>query len=336
MSERSGDELAAAITRRASLQSYLTIRWLADRTYRPDAFALYAWFRWLDDAVDEHLATPDARVRFVAQQRDLLARAVAQASASAASPTGDLRAGLAPEETLLVDLLRRDASRPGRGPDGPSECLVLALRSMLDVMDVDARRRGRTITADQLDAYTHDLAVAVTESLHHCIGHDCRSPHDETRYVAVTGAHVAHMLRDLAEDLVAGYLNLPAELLADGVPHATTPDDPALLAALHTPAVRDWVHERVELARECFATGRGYLARVDNARCRFAGHAYTARFEWVLDVIEADGYRLRPGYPERATLRGGLSIAGRTARSALGAVVHPSPAASSPARSGTR
>ena len=292
---------AATITKSASRQSYLTIRWLADRAYRDDAFALYAYFRWLDDTVDERLADREAALAFVARQRDILARAAGGASAP------DLASlGVTPEEALLVGLAR------------PTEesSLVLSLGSMLDVMEFDARRRGRPVTQGEFDAYTHDLAVAVTEALHHCIGHGCGCPRDDSRYVAVTGAHVAHMLRDLAEDVAAGYINLPAGLLPDDALAGSLPSD-ALLGHLHSPAVRAWVRDRVVFARDCFAIGRGYLARVENARCRLAGHAYVARFEWVLDAIERDGYALRAAYPERATWRGGLAIAADGARSAL-------------------
>ena len=296
---------AAAITKRASLQSYLTIRWLADRDYRDDAFAIYAYFRWLDDTVDERLADRDRRLAFVARQRDLFARAAGGATAPGLSSLG-----VSPEEALLVGL-GRCATSPG---------LLLSLTSMLDVMEFDARRRGRPVTQDELDTYTHDLAVSVTEALHHCIGHGCGCPRDESRYVAVTGAHIAHMLRDLAGDVAAGYLNLPAGLLpddvgAEGARAVAVPSDD-LLGHLHSPAVRAWVRDRVELARSCFATGRGYLAQVESARCRLAGHAYVARFEWVLDAIERDGYALRPAYPERATFRGGLRIAADGVRSA--------------------
>jgi len=303
MPERRGappGTLAAAMTRDASMQSYLTIRWLADRAYRADAFALYAYFRWLDDTVDERLVDRDERLTFVARQRNLLARAV-----DGAMPTDLSAVDVSPEEALLVGL-----ARPAGANLADAGGLLLSLRSMLDVMEFDARRRGRAVTQDELDAYTHDLAVAVTEALHHCIGHGRGCPHDESRYVAVTGAHVAHMLRDLAEDLAAGYVNVPAELVADG---------DVSLEDLHTPELRAWVRDRVELARSCFATGRRYLAGVENARCRLAGHAYIARFEWVLDAVERDGYRLRPGYPERATFRGGLTIAADGARSALAA-----------------
>ena len=52
-------------------------------------------------------------------------------------------------------------------------------------------------------------------------------------------------------------------------------------------------------------------------RSRLAGHASVARFEWVLDAIERDGYVLRQASPERAPFRGGLTIAAGGARSAL-------------------
>lgn len=295
--------LAARITRDASLQSYLTIRWLADRRYRADAFAIYAWFRWLDDTVDERLPDQEQRLAFVARQRRLLELGADGVPAPGVEEPG--WAPLTPEEGLLV---RLGASAAALGDDG--EPLLLSLRTMLDVMEIDALRRGRPVPGRELDAYTHLLAVAVTEALHHCIGHGCPCPHDDTRYTAVTGAHVAHMLRDLVADVDAGYVNVPGEVL----------DEPgASLDDLHSPAMRAWVRDRVELARACFAVGRRYLDQVEDARCRLAGHAYTARFEWVLDAVEADGYRLRAGYPERATVRGGARIAADAARSALAA-----------------
>jgi phytoene/squalene synthetase len=321
MPERQGAKVTppAAMTRAASMQSYLTIRWLADRAHRADAFALYAYFRWLDDMVDVHLPDRQRRLAFVARQRYLLAQAA----------DGTTSADVSPEEALLTGMLRAHETRV---KDGTADGLVLSLTSMLDVMEFDARRRGRAVTQRELDDYTHTLAVGVTEALHHCIGHGCRSPRDETRYVAVTGAHVAHMLRDLVEDLAAGYINVPAEVIGDGEM------SPARLHALEVraPAIRAWVRDRVELARSDFATGRRYLERVENPRCRLAGHAYIARFEWVLDVVERDGYRLRPGYPERSTLRGGLSIAVDGARSALAARGRSRPAEHAPTKDAVR
>lgn len=305
------EALAASVTRAASLQSFLTVRWLADAAFRVDGYALYAYFRWLDDEVDEHLPNQRRRLAFVAQQRALLEAAL----------DGRPRSVLSPQEELLLGLVDRDRTRRSLRPatDTPGgEGLPLCLRSMLDVMEVDAGRRGRAVDVATLDAYTQSLSVAVTEALHHCIGHGSRAPHGADRYVAVRGAHVAHMLRDLVEDVETGYFNLPAEL----VRHGAHP-----LEWVHEPDVRAWVRDRVALARSCFAAGRRSFAEVESRRCRLAGHAYVARFEWVLDAIEHDGYRLRASYPERATWRGGARIAVGTARSALGRSRTAAPAA---------
>lgn len=285
---------AARVTRRASMQSYLTIRALADPAYRRDAFALYAYFRWLDDQVDQRLTSTADRLALVARQRMLLDETVCEQMPVSAP------------ERLLLSLVDR--------PDGERRADAAGARlsvvSMLDVMAFDADRRGRPVTQAELDGYTRTLAVAVTEALHHCIGHGAAAPDDETRYVAVSGAHVAHMLRDLREDLVAGYVNVPGDVL---VGCALGPDEP------DSPAFHAWVRDRVATARSCFATGRGYLARLESGRCRLAGHAYIARFEWLLDVIEHDGYRLRDSYAQRSSLRGGVAIGTSATRSALAA-----------------
>jgi phytoene/squalene synthetase len=104
------------------------------------------------------------------------------------------------------------------------------------------------------------------------------------------------MLRDTYGDVQAGYFNIPREVLEA---HHIGPQD------VHSAAYRAWVRSRVQLAREYFQAGRVYLARVQNVRCRLAGLAYCARFEWLLDTIEREGYCLRPHYDEakRASTR---------------------------------
>ena len=72
--------LASRITRTASTQTYLTIRFLVDRSRVEDAFRAYAYFRWLDDLLDaEEPAGPKAaaqcvRVRLLERQQWLLER----------------------------------------------------------------------------------------------------------------------------------------------------------------------------------------------------------------------------------------------------------------------
>jgi phytoene/squalene synthetase len=190
---------------------------------------------------------------------------------------------------MLVDLVRRDTEK--------NSGLQTYLRNMMDVMAFDAGRRGRVISQVELSAYSHKLAVAVTEALYYFIGHDDPSPRGEARYLAVTAAHITHMLRDAQEDVEAGYFNIPREYL---VARGISPQD------IQSQAYREWVCGRVQLARGYFKLGHECTAQVKNLRCRLAGYAYTARFEWMLGAIERDGYCLRADYPDRKSLRAGL------------------------------
>lgn len=268
--------LATAITRQASLQTFYTIRYLADRSLTADAYRAYAYFRWVDDRVDQAESPVVERVAFLARQREIIARCY----------QGDWPADLTAEEKMVADLIQaHPAENSGLG---------IYLKEMMAVMGFDAERQGRLISQAELDAYTRALATAVTEALHYFIGHDEAAPQDESRYLAVTGAHITHMLRDAVEDTAVGYYNIPREFLEKS---AIAPTD------IQHEAYRAWVQEQAQAAHRCFAAGRDYLARVENGRCRLAGYAYIGRFELVLDLIEKEGYRLRATYPERKSKR---------------------------------
>ena len=197
------------------------------------------------------------------------------------------------EEQMLIELVQRDREK--------NSGLQSYLYNMMQVMEFDAKRRGRLISQTELNEYTRWLATAVTEAMHYFIGHHSYAPrpHNETRYLAVTGAHITHMLRDTFDDVQAGYYNIPREVLEA---NDIGPQD------IQSKAYRAWVQSRVQLARSYFKAGREYLARVENPRCRLAGFAYTARFEWLLDTIEQENYFLRPEYNERKRLGTGLRM----------------------------
>jgi hypothetical protein len=82
-------------------------------------------------------------------------------------------------------------------------------------------------------------------------------------------------------------------------------------------AFRKWVFSRVAQARKYFRSGRQYIAQVKSMRCRLAGYAYIARFEWMLQAIEKDRYYLRHDYPERRSFKALLWIAWRVIVSCL-------------------
>jgi phytoene/squalene synthetase len=277
--------LAAAITKAASKQTYYTIRLFVDRERVDDAYRAYGYFRWVDDVLDAEVSIGEdtgirsEKITFVNHQKSLLE----------ACYRGEVPDDVCDEEWMLVDLVRHDTEQ--------NSGLKSYLRNMMDVMIFDAHRRGRIISHAELSEYSRMLATAVTEALYYFIGHDNPTPYHDSRYLAVTAAHITHMLRDAIEDVEAGYFNVPREYLQT---HGISPED------VESWAYRAWVCQRVELARMYFKAGREYTAKVKSLRCRLAGYAYTARFEWMLHTIERDNYCLRADYPERKSLWTGL------------------------------
>ncbi|MBN1439222.1 MAG: squalene/phytoene synthase family protein [Anaerolineales bacterium] len=284
------DNLASDITKASSKQAFYTVRFLVDRGRVADAYRSYAYFRWVDDVLDaaverggpgSDVKSPSRR-EFLRRQERLLERCCRGEAPQVADP----------REGLLVALVRSDREKDSG--------LRAYLRNMMRVMAFDVERRGRVITRSELAGYTRWLAVAVTENMHHFIGHDSYAPRDETRYAAVSGAHVAHMIRDTCDDAKAGYYNIPREVLEES---GIGPQE------LDSPAYRSWVKGRVQLARGYFKAGKRYFRRVRCLRNRLAGFAYMARFEWFLDTIEREGFRVRSQYEERKSARAGFQTA---------------------------
>jgi phytoene/squalene synthetase len=261
--------LARLITRRASRQTYHTIRWLVDGGRTDDAFRAYAYFRWVDDVVDAPSYDRSTRLHFLFHQRQLQSGLLA----------GVTPGHLLPEEQMVADLIAgRDSQHPG---------LLSYLEQMMTVMEFDAGRRGRLITEIELDRYSQLLATAVMGAISYFIGHDHVYPEAPARIRAVVGAHIIHMLHDTYDDLEAGYFNIPRAALEM---HRLTPSD------TQHPAYRRWVRARVDEARDCFDEGKAYIRRMGCLRATLAGYMYCARFEAVLRWIELDGYRLRIQY----------------------------------------
>ena len=282
---------AESITESASKQTYYTIRLLVDREHVADAYRAYAYFRWVDDSLDSGSHSRIARIAFLERQKSLLEKCYQD----------ELPTDATIEEKMLIDLIHQDHEK--------NSGLQSYLHNMMRVMDFDATRRGRLISQSELNEYTRWLAIAVTEAMHYFIGHSCYSPHNESRYLAVSGAHITHMLRDTYDDMQTGYYNIPRETLEA---HHIQPYD------VQTKGYRAWVRSRVQLARECFRTGREYLVNVEEPRCRLAGLADTARFEWFLDTIEREDYCLRSAYSERKSVRVGVQMG----LSILSSVIH--------------
>src|SRR3990172_7401162 len=118
--------LPRSIPHAASRQSDLTIALLVDRPRVDDAYRAYAYFRWVDDSLDQASIPDEARRAFLESQRRLITGAYRGAARAAA-----------PEEQMLLDLVATER----RSESG----LGLYIRHMMDVMAFDVDRRGRVV-----------------------------------------------------------------------------------------------------------------------------------------------------------------------------------------------
>jgi phytoene/squalene synthetase len=276
--------LARSITWASSRQSYLTARLLADRDLADDCLRAYAYFRWADDRIDICLSGKEDCIAFIERQKTLINSLY----------RGRRPNDLLPEETMLADLIAHD-----RTPDSGLHSFIL---NFMSVIEFDAHRKGRIASRHELAAYTTSLAAAVMDGLQYFIGNKHAYPRTHNRNLAVTGAHITHMLRDTLEDLSTGLVNIPAEdIKTYGID----------LEDLDSEQMRSWVRDQVELARFYFQEGKTYIDTLDVLRCQLAGVWYCARFECVLNAIERDGYRLRAEYHQRHALRTWLEMARR-------------------------
>lgn len=300
-------KLARRMTWQASKQSYLIAALLASRRRRDDCYRAYAYFRWVDDVVDEQAQTRPERMRFIQRQRDLVERTYRR----------EPLPRLAPEEQMIVDLIRSH----GGG-------LQRYIHNFMAVIEFDAARKGQTINAAALGWYVETLASAVTDAIEYFIGDGYDYPDSPERTLAPSAAHLAHMLRDLVEDLQEGFLNIPREYMEL---------QRMQLWELDSLPMRMWVMDRIRLAREYFSRGSRYLNALDHLPSKLAGAWYIQRFETVLDSIECEGYVLRSAYPERRSAAAwlgmawvGITVVAQHAARNLRAASHREPAVQAP------
>jgi phytoene/squalene synthetase len=278
----SSESLARQITRDASAHTYTTIQLLVSRRRAADAMRAYAYFRWVDDCLDAEGMTAAQAEPFLERQRQVIEAAQRRVDLPDASR----------EEAMLVDLVRGN----GLGQSG----LSLYIDNLMQVMAFDAARRGRPITADELAAHTRRLAIAVTEALDYFLD-GRRSSRSPAKYLAASGAHIAHMLRDTREDIARGYFNIPLEVLRAG---RIEPDQ------VDSQAYRAWAERRVALARRCLRLGRAYILRLDSFRLRMGLLGYALRFERLLDAIERNDLRLDAGLGDEPRLATQMELLG--------------------------
>jgi phytoene/squalene synthetase len=267
--------MAQSITFIGSKQTYYTARLMVDKELVNDFFRAYAYFRWADDIVDVSTKSDQERLEFIQRQRSLIESLYHKQHIETRFP----------EEDILVELISND-----RVKDSGLQSFI---RNMFAIIEFDAKRKGQLITQEELEWYSDRLGRSVTDGLLYFIGNGQTYPAADNRYLSAVAAHIAHLLRDMIPDIDDGFINIPREYLEI---HGITPHD------IDSPAFRDWVKKRVDLARDYFKEGQKYLDQLNVLRCKIVGYWYSARFMGVLDAIEHDDYILRREYKERYKL----------------------------------
>ena len=267
--------LAERITRKSSVQTYITIMFLVDKPLMQQCFQAYAYFRWLDDQIDLVSSTKKERLRCIKRQQQLIQE----------SYDNTMQQELIPEEQLIADLIQSNRDRNSK--------LAMFIMNFFEIIAFDARRKHSLISKKELDWYSKTLSIAVTSGIEYFINSNYGYPSSSHRYDAGIAAHIAHMLRDYREDLNEGFFNIPKEYLKQ---KGVTPQD------IDSADLRELVKIQVQRARTLLITGKAYISRLPVLRGKLAAYWYCCRFENILDRLEKDNYVLHETYPRRFNL----------------------------------
>jgi phytoene/squalene synthetase len=264
--------LAKSITQRASKQSYLTAIYMVDKPLVNDFLRAYAYFRWVDDMIDETVQFQNERISFIRRQSELIDLFYKR----------QLVKGLNQYENIMAVLIEHDQKENSK--------LQSFIRNMFAIVEFDAYRKGELINMEQLNWYSDRLAKSVTDGLQYFIGNEHQYPVAENQYLAAKGAHIVHLLRDTVDDVQNGFINIPKEFLEQ---HIINPSQ------FSNSAYTQWVRDRANLARTYFKEGKHYLESLEVLRCKLVGLWYCTRFERILDIIEKEDYFIRETYKEK-------------------------------------
>ena len=144
--------IAKSITRSASKQSYYTAKFMVDMELVNDFYRAYAYFRWVDDIIDETPLSLEERTLFILSQRKLID------SLYKNEKTLELSRG----EQIISDLIKHDKEENSK--------LQSFIRNMFAIVEFDAHRKDELISVEQLEWYSNCLAKSVTDGLQYFIG----------------------------------------------------------------------------------------------------------------------------------------------------------------------
>lgn len=276
------DQLAREITKKSGLETYYIIKFLADKHKVNDAYKAYAYFRWLDDQIDENLKNRKDKQKFIKRQKTII-----ELSYRRKKP-----AIVHPQERMITELIENDSK--------PNSKLKSYIMNFFSIIAFDAGRKDKIIPEKKLNWYSETIGKAATDCILYFIGNNISYTESTDQYKAASAAHIVHSLRDLKHDLKTGYINIPKEFLEKNKSDITNISDYELIP---------WVKNRTGLAKRYFESGKKYIKKLPNPKCKLAAILYCLRFEPLIFIIEKDKYILRENYNNRLNIMSCLKTA---------------------------
>ncbi|HEV8307512.1 MAG TPA: presqualene diphosphate synthase HpnD [Methylomirabilota bacterium] len=251
-------ELVASLTRRSGSNFYYSFLFLP-RHKREAMYALYAYCRTVDDAVDQSAGTPGDQRRTLAEWRTELRRVYG------GRPTH-------PIASRLADVVRAYPI--------PQEYLDTILDGV--EMDIDKRRYA---TFEELSEYCYRVAAAVGLACIEIFGYTDPRARDYAVNLGVA-LQLTNIMRDLKTDAERGRIYLPLdELRRYGY------SEEELLRGRYTRAYFELMRFQADRTHAYYRAARAALPRVDRRRL-IAAEIMGVIYHALLRTIEARRFRV--------------------------------------------
>jgi phytoene synthase len=254
-------DLSALLTRRSGSNFYYSFLFLPKRK-RQAIYALYAFCRTVDDAVDQGPATPSEQRRVLADWRLELARVYE------GRPTQPISQHLA--EVVRAFPVQRQH-----------------LEAILDGVEMDIDKR-RYATFEELLEYCYRVASAVGLCCIEIFGYTDPRAHDYALNLGVA-LQLTNILRDLRTDGERGRIYLPL----DEIRRFGYSED-ELLQGRHTPAFVSLMRFQADRAHAYYRAARAARAPADRRRL-IAAEIMGGIYHALLRELEARRFRVFDG-----------------------------------------
>ncbi len=277
-------DLSAILTRRSGSNFYYSFLFLPRRK-RHAIYALYAFCRTVDDAVDHGAATPMEQRRTLAEWRLELARAYEGT----------------PSQPIAQHLAQVVRAFPVQRQH---------LEAILDGVEMDIEKR-RYATFEELHEYCYRVAAAVGLACIEIFGYTDPRARDYAINLGVA-LQLTNILRDLRTDAERGRIYLPL----DEIRRFGYSED-ELLHGRHTPAFVGLMRSQADRAHAYYRAAKAALPRADRRRlvaAEIMGRIYRA----LLREIEARQFRvfdgrIRVSTPKKIAIALGAYVHGQLA-----------------------